>query len=68
MALAAVSMAGRCLSGLRREPVGVVVGTGVDGAVRGLVYLSGSCAGAGAMGAVGNAEDTRGCVLGVATA
>ena len=73
MALAAVPMARRCLSGLRRllllrrEPVGVVAGASGDGAVRGLVLLIGPGAGAGAMEAVGTV-DTRGGVLGVATA
>ena len=71
MALAAVPMAGRCLSGvrrlrlLRREPVGVVAGSSVGEAVRGFGSLGGPGADATAIGAAGSVG-TRGGVLGMA--
>ena len=71
MALAAVPMAGRCLSGLRRlrlllrEPVSVVAGASVGEALRGFGSLGGPGADATAIGAAGSVG-TRGGVLGMA--
>ena len=66
MALAAVPMAGRCLSGLRRlrllrrEPVGAAAGTGGAGTGRSLAPWGVSGGGAGALGSMGTTVSSGG--------